>query len=147
MNLPFSTWTQYVDHPSFCPWLQQLLAPSPFGATQNPSDCEQHSWLQQFFLPHHWQHCLAVVIKVNTQNRKFPLFANLCWAPSPTLGVVRGLGTCRKTLLACRGLFHLREGLPQPCYRTHRKASSDLIQLNHQNYRIRVIQSSLILDL
>lgn len=64
----------------------RLLAPSSFGATQNPSDCEQHSWLQQFFLPHHWQHCLAVVTKVNTQNGKFPLFGNLCWASHLVLG-------------------------------------------------------------
>lgn len=39
-----------------------------------------------FFLPHHWQHCLAVVTQVNTQNRNFPLFGNLHRALHPFLG-------------------------------------------------------------
>lgn len=99
----------------------RLLAPSPFGATQNPADCEQHSWLQRFFfLPHHWQHCLAVVTKVNTQNGKFLLFDNLYWSPHT---VFVGL-TCRMALLASHGLVRFKEQSPQPWTLTPLKKKS-----------------------
>lgn len=46
-----------------------------YNHLKKPSDCEQHSWQQPFFLPHHWQHCLAMVTKVNIHNGQF----FLCW--------------------------------------------------------------------
>lgn len=84
----------------------RLLAPQPFGATQKPSDCEQHSWLQQFFLPRHWQHCLAMVTKVNIQNVKFLSFCHPCPAP-----LQLGVHTCRRKGFKMAGRSQATAGL------------------------------------